>query len=111
MGDISRDGEVVMAAIYKEYLKRRKDGQDKDAANEFEGAQYIKTTLNVDMSANDISATCRELKKTGYLDIDVLGFIWLTNDGIVYMENKAGRTFEEVTEYIKSIPFLAKLLY
>lgn len=84
MTDLTKSAKKSLATLYKEYRQRRKDGQEKRQAVSFSAA-----------FAESVSQDKRELKAAGYVKIDILGNITLTDQAIILMENQKADTIKE----------------
>ena len=104
---LTKDSDALICALYKEYLQRRKDGTPKNDAKYFGGADYIQQNIVPKWSLGDTEETLWELHRAGLLVCkpadNTVHFAILTDDGIVYMENRFKDGLSEVLGYIEKI--------
>lgn len=95
--------DKVLCLIYKQYLDNKKNGLSKSKANKFH-------TGNIESdfpgeNREDFRDTLNELKKAQYISLDIIGIYSITDDGIIYMENRFKNNINEITDFIaKFIP-------
>lgn len=104
---LTKDSDALICVLYKEYLQRRKDGQPKTEAKFFGGASYIQQNFLPKWSEPDVAETCRELSRKEFLSCqDADNTVWiavLTDEAIIYMENRFKDGFTEVLDYLEKI--------
>lgn len=87
---LTKDAKKAIARIYKEYIRRKNEGQSKIQARYFD---------NYDMSQrefiNSVWEDIPELKSQGMVKAYVTACFELTDKGIVYMENLKIDTIKE----------------
>lgn len=107
---LTHDSDYLICAMYKEYLKRRKEGIAKVNAKSFQDSQWIKDNLMPEWSFEDVDETCRELHRAKLLDnmyaSNVVYFSCLTDLGIVYMENRFKNNLSAIAENMAKIKAL-----
>lgn len=81
--ELTREAKKALAVLYKEYSRRRKAGQRKDQAVFF------------DVCPEDIKEARLELKHAGRIKAFAYGGIELTDNAIIFMENKPVETIKE----------------
>lgn len=89
---LTKEAGILLRALYKEYLARRKQEVERADACLFIDLESIRAKYTPKWTAEDLADTCRELGRAGVLqcfygDDDVSNVI-LTTDGIIYMENR-----------------------
>ena len=112
MSDIqlSKDADYLICLIYKHYLELRDNGISKSDAKILGNSQEVNQNIIPEWSLEDTDDTCRELIKNDLLDNRIYmdnycGYMNLSDNGIVYMENRFKNGFKEVTDFIaKFIP-------
>lgn len=111
---LTKDADALICLIYKEYLSRRKTGATRDKAKRTGGSKNIHDLIAPKLSIEDVEDICRELDRAGllncfYADNRVYD-AYLSDVGIIYMENRFMAGITSVIEYlakIKSIvPFI-----
>lgn len=102
---LTKDADTLICVIYKEYLHRRKSGISKDEARCFGGFERIQAELMPEWFAEDVAETCRELSRTDLLDClfadDNVSESALTDEGIIYMENRFKNGIASVLDYLE----------
>ena len=95
---LTRDTTNFFKAIYREYVKRRKDGISRSEAIQFENSQILSEMMNIPF--DDVECSSRELHKLGFLKCNwadnMVFFSSLTEKGIKYGEDN----FDEPTYII-----------
>lgn len=81
--ELTKSAKKSLATLYKEYRQRINAGEEKAVAGKF--AEY----------SEEIHADRLELRKAGFVDIDLLGNIALTNKAVIFMENLTLDTIKE----------------
>lgn len=100
---LTRDADYFICSIYKEYLSKVKDGLPKSQAKEFEKDEIYPLIPKINEA--DISDIKEELKSKQLITRDILGNIELTDDAIIYMENRNLNKLDKVIDYLtKLIP-------
>lgn len=106
MRELTKDADKLICCIYKEYLEKRKSGISKPEAKKFDGNFYKDIKALSNWSSQDISDTLEELKKKEYIARNILGEITLTDESIIYMENRFKDGLKEVMDFISSLPLI-----
>lgn len=107
---LSKDADYLICLIYKNYLQLRKNGCSKSDAKILGNSQDVNTKIIPKWSFADTDDTCRELIKKQLLDNRIYvdnycGYMSLSDEGIIYMENRFKNGLIEVTDFIaKFIP-------
>lgn len=107
---LSKDADYLICLIYKHYLELRNNGISKSNAKTIGDSHDAHQNIIPEWSFEDVDDTCRELIKKGLLDnrvyVDnICGYMSLSDNGIVYMENRFKNGFKEVVDFIsKFIP-------
>lgn len=105
MADLTKDADKLICCIYKEYLEKRKSGNSKSDAKEFESDFYLSIKSISDWNSDDISDTLQELKNAGFLKMYITNDFSLNDEAIIYMENRFKNGLAELTDFIsKFIP-------
>lgn len=105
--ELTKDSDALICALYKEYLQKRKDGVPKGRAKVFGGASTVRGNLVPKWSVEDVEETLRELSRAKlmtciYADDTVYEAI-LSDQGIIYMENRFKNGISGVLEYLEKI--------
>ncbi len=94
---MTKETEKAFKILYCEYKRRRKSGSPKHEAVEFEGDSISKIEAFSKWHPADIQYAVRELKNAGYVKIDILGYVTLLENGIIFMESKPKEFFSELS--------------
>lgn len=107
MSDIqlSKDADYLICLIYKYYLELRDNGIPKSDAKILGDSQNVNQNIIPEWSFEDTDDTCRELIKKKLLDNRIYmdnycGYMNLSDDGIIYMENRFKNGLKEVIKFL-----------
>lgn len=104
---ITKDANLMLYTLYKAYLEKRKAGTPKADAKYFSDYDSVHLQLFSNASVEDVDETLRELWRSEF--ITARGYdghvcrVTLTDDAIVYMENRFKRGLSEVIEAIAAL--------
>lgn len=106
---LSKDNDILICTLYKKFLEKVRQGSSKSASRWLGSSDEIQETLLTNWSKDDVSTACWELHSKGLLQCqagdDIAYDTYLTDDGIIYMENRFSDKLEKVIDYIsKFIP-------
>lgn len=106
---LSKDADTLICLIYKYYLELCGTGIPKSKAKFLGSSHEIHENIIPEWNFDDVDSTCNELGKNQLLDIspynNICGIVNLSDNGIVYMENRFSDKIEKVVDYIsKFIP-------
>ena len=105
MPELTKDAEKMLCIVYKMYLEKVKSGMSKTSSNSFEEDFYKSDSVLSRWHTDDISMTLLELGRKGYFKIYIGGNFLMTDQAIIYMENRFKDGFVAVTDFIsKFIP-------
>lgn len=99
---MTKDADKMLCCLYKEYLTRIKIGNSKTSSREFT-AEYV--TSDVILSKwhpDDVCTIRNELKRNGYLTVNIIGNFKLTDEAITYMENRFKNNLNELADFISN---------
>lgn len=111
---LTKESDYLICAIYKDYLEKRKNGMPKSKAKMYGGSKQIHQDILPKWLFEDVDETCLELSRAGLVkcfsaDNIVLRLI-ITDDGIIYMENRFKNNVKSVFDYMvkikEFIPFI-----
>ena len=107
--ELSKDNDFLLCTLYKEYLSKVKQGLAKSSARWLGSSDEIQENLLNKWSKDDVATACWELHSKGLLQCqpgdDIAYDTYLTDSGIIYMENRFSNKLEKVIDYIaKFIP-------
>ena len=104
---ITKDANLMLCTLYKAYLEKRKAGISKADAKYFGNHDDIQKQYFPNISADDVDETLRELWRSKFIDAyvadDHVCDSTLTDDAIIYMENKFKKGLSEVIETIAAL--------
>lgn len=107
---LTKDADYLICLIYKYYLELRQNGISKSEAKSLGSSRDVNTDIIPEWSFNDTDDTCRELINKNlltnriYMD-NYCGYMTLSDEGIIYMENRFKNGFKQLTDFIaKFIP-------
>lgn len=104
---ISKEADILICLLYKQYCDQRKGRVPKSKAKMFGSSEDIQEAILPKWSPEDVDDTCRELGKAKLLDCfyadDIAYIVHLTDEGIVYMENRFENNFKSLLEYLESL--------
>lgn len=106
MSDIqlSKDNDLLICSLYKHYLEKVKNGSSKSDARWLGSSDEIQENLLTTWSKDDVATSCWELHSKGLLKCspgdDIAYSTYLTNEGLIYMENRFKNGFIELTDFI-----------
>lgn len=106
---LSNDNDFLICVLYKEFIKKRKNGVSKSVARWLGSSDEIQENLMSNWSKEDVATACWELHSKGLLQCspgdDIAYTTYLTDEGIIYMENRFSDKIEKILDYIsKFIP-------
>lgn len=105
MVQLTKDADKVICYIYKDYLQSRKEGNPKNEAIDFEEDYYASHKVLSSWLKSDFDSALLELGRNKLIQIWLGGSFELTDNGIIYMENRFKNGLIEVTDFIaKFIP-------
>ena len=106
---LSKDNDFLICTLYKNFLEEVKNGSSKSKARWLGSSDEIQENLLTNWSKEDVATACWELHSKGLLVCsagdDIAYSTYLTDEGIIYMENRFSNKVEKVVDYIsKFIP-------
>ncbi len=96
--ELTRDAQKVAAKIYKDYLHRIDGGMIKTEAKKFSEEEL--TALLSNEQSQDFSEELQELIKAFSFCTNIWDDITLSNDFIIYMENRFKNGMKEVLGFL-----------
>lgn len=89
---LTRDADALICVLYREYLRRRKQGIPKAEARYFGSSESIHSEFMSKWLLDDVDSTCMELDEAGLMECAVGDCVvydsMLTACGIIYMETR-----------------------
>lgn len=102
---LSKNSEKYLCYVYKEYLKRRKNNVPDVDARTFSDSFSVK---QLKLPASDIELLLQELNSKKYIKRNIIGDFKLSDDAIVYMENRFKNDAKEILDILSNIPFFKR---
>lgn len=103
--ELSNDSKKLFFILYKEYVKRRKNGSTKSEAMSFGNAHQIHDTFLKDEEIEDVCSYIYELSKAGFMLYSPYDNIphrcSLTNSAIVTLEKYPADIFKTIFDFLK----------
>lgn len=104
---LTKDSDALICLLYKYYCQKCKGGTSKSEAKFLGSSKVIQKTIAPKWSFDDVDETCRELSRAKLLECfyadDVVYESWLSDNGIIYMENRFKDGLDSVLEYLDKI--------
>lgn len=97
---LSQDADLLVCCAYKEYLSRRKNGIPKRQANIFHFDFKKSTPKLAGWLDDDYLDTIRELKNAGFAKVFLDKTFVITEQCIIYMENRFINGMKEVADFV-----------
>lgn len=97
---LSKDAEKVICIIYKDYLERRKNGEPKRNAQCYTSISDLSARLFPKLNELDLQDTINELARCFNFKRYTAGGFVLSDDAIIYMENRFKNGLVEVISFI-----------
>lgn len=103
--ELTKDADKLLCQIYAEYLKRRKNGVRKSQAIHFEAPPLLVEEFLCGEHPDDVSDLIFDLAKINFVEAYLDASFYLTDNAIIYMENRFKNGLIEVADFIsKFIP-------
>lgn len=111
---LTKESDFLICLMYKTYLDNRNKRVPKAIAKRIGSSKNIHETLLPEWLWEDVDETCLELSRANLLKCfsadDCVLASHLTDDGIIYMENRFKNNTNSVLEYLakikSAIPFI-----
>ena len=104
---LSKDDDFLICTLYKNFLEKVKNGSSKSEARWCGSSDEIQEILLSKWSKDDVATACWELHSKGLLECspgdDIAYTTYLTDNGIIYMENRFSNKINKVLDYISKI--------
>lgn len=100
---LTKDTDKLFCLIYEEFLNRRKLGFSKEKSKLFEHPAALQEQFLQGIHEDDIHAAVIELNRKSLIKKYNNNSFVLTDDGIIYMENRFKNGLKEVLAYISLI--------
>ncbi|OAB35673.1 hypothetical protein PMSD_11715 [Paenibacillus macquariensis subsp. defensor] len=104
---LTKEADALLCLLYKDYLDKRQDGVPKSQAKFLGGSTDIQERLVTKLSLQDTDETCWELHRSNMLYCqsgnNVACLIQLTDDGIIFMENRFKDGLTSVLDHLGKI--------
>lgn len=104
---LSKANDLLICTLYKNYLEKIEKGSSRSKARWFGSSNTIQENLLNNWSKDDVATACWELHSKGLLECsagdNIAYTTYLTDDGIVYMENRLGNKIDKIIDYISKL--------
>lgn len=104
---LSKDNDFLICTLYKNFLEKIKNGYSKSEARWLGSSDEIQENLLTNWSKDDVATACWELDAKGLLKCspgdNIAYTIYLTDEGIIYMENRKLNTINKIIDYISKL--------
>ena len=111
---LTKEADKLLAAAYKEYRKRRRDGWTRDNAAEFDPYYWNHKKPFEHWNESDIDSAMNELAGTGMIRKDIVGGFVLKPDTVADLENsnleRLGKFFSVGSEVITLVTDIAGIV-
>lgn len=97
---LTKDTDKMFCLIYEEYLNRRKAGDSKSSAIRFYHPEALQSEFLQGIHEDDIRSAIHELHRNGLIKKYNDDSFVLSDNGIIYMENRFKNGLKEILEYI-----------
>lgn len=97
---ITKDSDQMLCLLYKEFLKRRKDGLSKADARHFADGSIAQIPPMDTWPETDISDAMLELSRANLLRITIGGDCYLKDEAIFFMENRFKNGLKDVLSFL-----------
>lgn len=98
--ELTRNADKVLCYIYKIFLTRKRQGKSQHESKKFSEDFYKSDSDLSSWHESDIDDSLMELGRNGYLKIYIGGDFELTDQSIVYMENRFKNGLKELATFI-----------
>lgn len=99
MDNLTKEQKFILCTLYKEYLKTKN--------NYFKDSDFLKDNFFQNYSYDDLSDICWKLHSKGYLICyegdDKANDIQISDETIIYMENRFKNGLKEVLSFISNL--------
>ena len=106
MDNLTKEQQRLLVSMYKEMLSRQPALSLADA-RKFEDSDIVRDLFCPDKSSDDVADLCWALHSKGYLKCepgdDLANDISITDDAIIYMENRFKNGFKEIASFLSSL--------
>lgn len=104
---MTRETEKAFVIIYSEYLRRRSFGTAKSQALFFKRERLYMIDAFANWDPGDIRYALHEIKKCGFVAIDIFGNVEILEAGIDYAERKPREYWDSFSGVINDLLSLA----
>lgn len=96
---MTKDADKLLCCLYCEYLQRIQSGNSKTASANFT-IKYTCETIMPLLHPDDVAALRNELKRLNFVVVSISGNFRLTDNAVIYMENRFKNNIIELTDFI-----------
>lgn len=107
---LTKDADKMLCEIYAAYLERRNSGVSKPLSKSFFDQNSWPEKYSALWREADARDTLRELKRAGFLKLDICGGFALQDEAIIYMESRFKNGLTDVLDFLgkvlSALPFV-----
>ncbi len=100
---LTKKADALIGIIYKRYLERTKSGESESASRDFDLDFYSKTSDLYSWDKVDYDAKLLELAKNRLIEIHIGTKFRISDNGLVYMENRFKNGIKDVIDLISKL--------
>ena len=100
---MTNDAEKALIIIYCQYKKRLSLGTNEEDAIYFENAKLQNIDSFSDWGSGKLNLSLQELKKLGYIFMNIWDDVTLLPSGIAFMQSKTKQYFSSFVGIIKNL--------
>lgn len=104
---LSKNNDFLICILYKNFLEKVENGNSKSNSRWLGSSDEIQENLLNTWSKDDVATACWELHSKGLLECsagdDIAYTTYLTDNGIIYMENRFSNKIKSIVDYISKL--------
>lgn len=108
--ELTKHSDAIICTLYKAYLERRKDKKTINESRRFGSAKDVHREYFSEWLFDDIETGCYELKQKSLIQAicadGTIVRMSLSDEGLLYMENRFKNKINNVVNYLKDIASL-----
>ena len=108
---MTKDAEKSLIIIYCQYKKRLKLGTDEEDARYFEDAKLRNIDDFSDWNLSKLNLSIQQLKKLGYISVNIWDDVKLLDEGIEYIESRPKEYFDSFINAISGLTSVISALF
>lgn len=108
---MTRDAEKALIIIYCQYKKRLALGTDEEDARYFEDAKLRNIDNFSSWSRSKLTLAIQQLKKVGFVSMNILDDVRLLDEGIEFVESKPKEYFDSFFNVVSGLASIVSSLF